>query len=87
MIAHTGARRTVGQGTGSAYLTAPTGAHSVNWRHSLDQGKTWLSSGQTGVAHTTITGLPRGVEVYFEYQLVHATSVDPWSDYKTLMIT
>ena len=74
-------------GNGEVYLTAPAGAYSVNWRYSVDGGKTWLDAGQTGVAHTTIPDLTPGILTLFSNQRVLASTVEGWSDPISLMVT
>ena len=91
-VAQTGARAPQGftaknLASGEVYVTAPAGAYSVNWRYSVDGGKTWVDAGQTGVAHTTITDLTPGILTLFCNQRVLASTVEAWSDPISLMVT
>ena len=66
---------------------AQTGACSVNWRYSVDDGKTSLTAGKTGVAHTTIPDLTPGIVPLFSNQRVLASTVEGWSKPISLMVT
>jgi hypothetical protein len=62
-------------------------ACSVNWRYSVDDGKTWLTAGKTGVAHTTVPDLTPGIVPLFSNQRVLASTVEGWSKPISLMVT
>ena len=54
--------------------------YSVNWSYSVDGGKTSLTAGKTGVAHTTIPDLTLGILPLFSNPRVLASTVEGWSD-------
>jgi hypothetical protein len=79
-------------GTGVAHLAAnvkmlppPSGRPSVAvtylWRHSVDGLKTIIGDDSTPTGHTTITGLPLGVDVSFGVAVKDSTGVSPWSQW------
>jgi hypothetical protein len=66
-----------------AQIPVPSGKPSVSrlwlWRHTIDGGKTIVNDDPTPTAHTTITGLPLGVDVGFGVAVKDSTGTGPWS--------
>ncbi len=74
----------------ASMLPAPSGKKSVArtylWRHSLDGGKTIVGDEPTPTAHTTISGLPLGVDVSFAVAVKDSTGVGTWSQWITTFV-
>jgi hypothetical protein len=75
---------------GTARLVAKAGPKGkrvfYNWRYTADGGKTYVSAPGTNVANTTITGLPSGVLVGFEYSMTIKNVTGAWSQTVTATI-
>jgi hypothetical protein len=64
----------------------PSAAVTYLWRHSIDGLKTIVNDDPTPTGHTTISGLPLGVDVDFGVAVKDSTGVSPWSQWITAHI-
>lgn len=71
-------------------LPPPSGKPAVAvtylWRHSIDGLKTIVDDAPTPTGHTTISGLPLGVEVAFGVAVKDSFGVGPWSQWITAFV-
>jgi hypothetical protein len=75
---------------GLAHLVATAGPKGkkvfYNWRYTVDGGKTLTAAPGTNDAETTITGLPSGVLVGFEYSMTIKNVTGAWSQTVTVTV-
>jgi len=58
---------------------ATTGARTNDWQYSTDAGKTWIEWAPSLRSHTTITGLPAGVQVQLRSRAVTKAGPSDWT--------
>jgi hypothetical protein len=74
--------------SGSVEIVAASAARRASyvWGYSTDGAKTWLESGPTLQAKTTLTGLPVATSVQFRYRSVTKTGAADWSQPVSLLV-
>ena len=67
--------------SGAVVVTAPLAARraSYEWQYSTDAGKTWIEWAPSLRSHTTITGLPAGVQVQLRSRAVTKAGPSDWT--------
>ena len=59
---------------------------SYGWEYTLDGGKTWISAPSTGVAHTSISGLPPLTMCGFRVNVTDMLSVSEWTQVVSILV-
>jgi hypothetical protein len=58
---------------------------TYGWQYTID-GKTWLNAASTGVAHTTISGLPSLTVCGFRVNVTDTLTTTEWSQAVTILV-